>query len=92
MADVVAMWKMLNHILFEVDVNLFVIWYRLMLLPDVFLFVGRCYCQSIVVDVKTTEADDIACYILFNWLMLLPMHLWQMLSPPVAAWEHVIYG
>ena len=60
MADVIAMWKMLNHILFEVGVNLFVIWYRLMLLPDVFLFIGRCYCQSIVVDVKTTEADVIA--------------------------------
>ena len=36
---------------------------------------SRCYCQSIVVDVKTSEADVIACYILVNSLMLLPMHL-----------------
>ena len=63
-ADVIAMWKMLNHIWFEVGVNLFVIWYRLMLLPVIFPFIGRCYCQSIVVDVKTTEAGVIACYIL----------------------------
>ena len=85
MADVIAMWKMLNHIWFKVGVNLFVAWYRLMLLPVIFLFIGRCYCQSIVVDVKTTEADVIAYYILVYWLMLLPMHLWQMLLPPFAA-------
>ena len=28
-------------------------------------FIGRCYCQSHVVDVNTTEADVIACYISF---------------------------
>ena len=33
----------------------------------------------VVVDVKTTEADVIAYYILFYWLMLLPILLWQML-------------
>ena len=32
-----------------------------------------------VVDVKTTEADVIAYYMLFYWLMLLPIFLWQML-------------
>ena len=31
-----------------------------------------------MVDVKTTEADVIACYLLVYWLMLLPKHLWQM--------------
>ena len=51
-AGVIAMWKMLNHILFEVGVHLFVVWYRLMLLPVIFLFIGRCYCQSIVADVE----------------------------------------
>ena len=84
MADVIAMWKMSNHIWFEVGVNLFGIWCRL-LLPVIFPFIGRCYCQSIVVDVKTTEADVTACYILVCWLKLLPKHLWQMLSPPIAA-------
>ena len=29
-----------------------------------------------VVDVKTTEADVIAYYILFYWLLLLPIFLW----------------
>ena len=39
-----------------------------------------------VVDVKTTEADVIACFILFNyWLMLLPIFLWQMLWPHIIA-------
>ena len=71
-ADVIAMWKMLNHILFEVGVNLFVIWYRLMLLPDVFLFVGRCYCQSIMVDVKTLR------------LMLLPVIFSFLLADVIA--------
>ena len=33
-------------------------------MPVIFPFIGRCYCQSFVVDVKTTEADVIACYIL----------------------------
>ena len=64
-ADVIAMWKMLNHIWFEDGVNLFVIGIGLMLLPFIFPFIGRCYCQSIVVDVRTTEADVIACYVLF---------------------------
>ena len=39
----------------------------------------------LVVDVKTTEADVVACFILFYWLMLLPIFLWQMLWPHIIA-------
>ena len=63
------MWEMLNHIGFEVGVNLFCL---LLLMADV---IAMC----MVVDVKTIEADVIAYYISFYWLMLLPMYLWQML-------------
>ena len=41
--------------------------------------------MCMVVDVKTTEADVIACFILFYWLMLLPIFLWQMLWPHIMA-------
>ena len=60
---------MLNHIGFEVGVNLFCF---LLLMADV---VAMC----MMVDVKMTEADVIAYYIPFYWQMLLPIYLWQML-------------
>ena len=60
---------MLNHIRFEVGVNLFC---SLLLMADVIA-------MYTVVDVKTTEADVIAYCIFVLWLMLLPMYLWQML-------------
>ena len=47
-----------------------------MLLPYIYIY---------VVDVITTEADVIACFILFYWLMLLPIFLWQMLCPHIIA-------
>ena len=54
--------------MFEVDVCLN--W--LMLMADVIA-------MYMVADVKTIEADVIAYYILFYWLMLLSIFLWQML-------------
>ena len=45
-----------------------------------------------MVDVTTTEADVIACFILFYWLMFLPIVLWQMLWPHVIAmwWQMLL--
>ena len=69
MADVIAMWEMLIHIIIEVDVNL-IVWYRLMLLP--LYFIGRCYCQWLVVDVKPLR------------LMLLPIVYFILLADVIA--------
>ena len=69
LADIIVMWKILNHIGFVVGVNLFCL---LLLLADVIA-------MYMVIDVKTTEADVIAYYISFYWLMILPVYLWQML-------------
>ena len=55
LADIIVMWKMLNHIGFEVGVNLFCF---LLLMADV---IAMC----MVVDVKTTEADVTAYFIYF---------------------------
>ena len=91
MADVIAMWKMLNHIWIEVGVNLFVIDIGWCYCLIYFLFIGRCYCQCIVSDVKTTEAVVIA-YCIPLLADVIAMHLWQMVLPPNAAWKDVIYG
>ena len=64
-AGVIAMWKMLNPVLFEVGVNLFVVWYRLMLLLLYFFLLADVIANPLWQMLKTTEADVIACYILF---------------------------
>ena len=43
------------------------------------LLMADVIAMYLVVDVITTEADVIAYFILFYWLMLLPIYLWQML-------------
>ena len=59
-----------------------------MLLPVIFYFMADVIANVFVVDVITTcysmrrcllMADVIAYFILFYWLMLLPIYLWQML-------------
>ena len=44
MADVIAIWETLVHIIIFC-------YFRLMLLPFYFHFIGRCYCQWLVADV-----------------------------------------
>ena len=43
------------------------------------LLMADVIAMYLVVDVITTEADVIAYFVIFYWLMLLPIYLWQML-------------
>ena len=60
---------MLNHIRFEVGVNLFC---SLLLMADVIA-------MYIVVDVTPLRLMLLPIVFIVPWLMLLPMYLWQML-------------
>ena len=63
-----------------------------MLLPFYISVIGRCYCQCMVADVKPPRPMLLPTIYLILLADVIAMHLWQMLSPPNAIWEHVIYG
>ena len=94
MADVIAMCMVVDVKTTEADVIAYYIFYFMAdVIANVFVADVTTTCYSmrrcllmadviamyLVVDVKTTEAGVIAYFILFYWLMLLPICLWQML-------------
>ena len=66
---------MLNHIWFEVGVNLF---HLLWLMADVMPCVWWYMLQPLSLKLLPVLFP-------FYWLMLLPIYLWQMLEPHVTA-------